>query len=67
MLIFGSKNAAYEFIKAILEEYEYCKKVMKENFNKNLIIREKVEQQFQSSNTCWIYEKLIDDHDEDKR
>ena len=66
MLIFRGKNAAYEFIKAILEEYEYCKKAMKENFNKNFIIREK-EEQFQSSNTCWIYEKLIDDHDEDKR
>ena len=32
---------------------------MKKLFNKNLIITE--EEQFQSSNTCWICEKLIDD------
>ena len=31
---------------------------MKKLFNKNLIITE--EEQFQSSNTCWICEKLID-------
>ena len=32
------ENAAYEFIKAILEEYNYCKKIMKKHFNKNLIM-----------------------------
>ena len=32
---------------------------MKKHFNKNLIITE--EEEFQSSNTCWICEKLIDD------
>ena len=26
---FRGENAAYEFIKAILKDYEYCKKVMK--------------------------------------
>ena len=36
---------------------------MKEHFNKNLIMSEE-EEQFQSSNTCWICEKLIDDDDE---
>ena len=33
---------------------------MKKHFKKNLIMTEE-EEQFQSSNTCWIYEKLIDD------
>ena len=28
------KNAAYEYIKAILKEYKYCKKVMNKDFNK---------------------------------
>ena len=32
-IIYRGKNAAYEFIKAILEEYEYCKKIMKKHFN----------------------------------
>ena len=39
-------------------------KVMKKHFNKNLIMGEKEENQFQSSNICWICEKLIDDDDE---
>ena len=35
-------------------------KVMKKHFNKNLIMSEEEEEQFQSSNTCWICEKLIE-------
>ena len=43
----------------------YCKKAMEKHFNKNLIINGKEEDQFQSSNTCWICQKLID-HDDEK-
>ena len=39
---------------------------MKKHFNKNLVMSEE-EEQFQSSNTCWIYEKLIDNDDEKVR
>ena len=60
IVVFSSGNAAFKFIKAILKEYEYCKKVMKKHFNKNLIMTEE-EEQFQSSNICWICEKLIED------
>ena len=66
IVVFRGKNAAYKFIEAILKEFEYCKKVMKKHFNKNLIMSEE-EEQFQSSNTCWICEKLIDDDDEKVR
>ena len=38
IVVFRGSNAAYEFIKAILKEYKYCKKVMKKHFNKNLIM-----------------------------
>ena len=55
----------YKFIKAILKEYEYCKKVIKKHFNKNLILSEEEEHLFQQSNTCQICEKLID-HDNEK-
>ena len=66
IVVFRGENAAYEFIEAILKEYEYCKKVMKKHFNKNLIMSEK-EEQFQSSNTSWICEILIDNDDEKVR
>ena len=47
LLYIHVKIAAYEFIKAILEEYEYCKKIMKKHFNKNFIMTE--EDLFQKS------------------
>ena len=67
IVVFRGENAAYEFIKAILKEFEYCKKVMKKHFNKNLIMTEEEEKQFQSSNTCWICKELIDDGNENVR
>ena len=40
IVVFRGENVACEFIKAILNEYEYCKKVMKKHFNKNFIMSE---------------------------
>ena len=40
---------------------------MKKRFNKNLIMSEEEQQQFQLSDVCWIYEKLIDNDDEKVR
>ena len=40
---------------------------MKKHFNKNLIITEQEEEQYQSSNTCWICVQLIDRDDEKVR
>ena len=34
---------------------------MKKLFNKNLIMTDEEEEQFQLRNTCWISEKLIED------
>ena len=67
IVVFRGQNAAYEFIKAILKEYKYCKKVMNKHFNKNLIISEEEEHLFQYSNSCWICKKLIDNDDEKVR
>ena len=64
IVVYRGKNAAYEFIKAILEEYKYCKKVMKKHFNKNLIMSEEEEQLFQQSNSFWICKKIINDDNE---
>ena len=67
IVAYRGENAAYRFIETILKEYEYCKKVMKKYFNKNLIMTEEEEENFQSGNTCWIFEKLIDDDGEKVR
>ena len=44
---YRGENTAYEFIKSILKEEKYCKKIMKEYFNKNLIMSEEEEHLFQ--------------------
>ena len=38
IVVLSCENAAYKFIEAILKVYQYCKKVMKKHFNKNLIM-----------------------------
>ena len=35
-----------------MEEYKYCKKVMRKHFNKNLIKSEEEEHLFQPSHSC---------------
>ena len=67
VVFFRGENAADEFIKAVFKEYEYCKKVMKKPFNKNLIMAKEVEERFESSNTWWVCEKLIEDDNEKVR
>ena len=64
IVVFREENADYEFIKAILKEYQYCKIVAKKLFYKNLIMSEEEEKQLQSSSTCWTCKKLIDDDNE---
>ena len=61
------KNAAYEFIEAILKEYDYFKRIMKKHFNKNLAMSVDEEERFQLANSCWICNKLFDTGDEKVR
>ena len=46
IVVYRGENAAYKFIKAILEERKYCKKIIKDQFNKNLIMTEEEEHLF---------------------
>ena len=43
IVVFRGENAAFKFIEAFLREFEYCKKVMKKHFNKNLVMSEEEE------------------------
>ena len=66
-VVYRGENSAYEFIKTILQEHKYCKKIRNKHFNKNLIMSEKEQHLFQQSNDCWICKKLIDNDEENVR
>ena len=61
--LYGGKNAVLKFIEMILKEYDYCRRVMKKHFNKNLVITAEEKEEFGKSNICWICKKLIDLND----
>ena len=53
------KNAVNKFTETILKENEYCKKIIKKHFNKNLLMFVEDERNFKSSNKCCIFNKLF--------
>ena len=57
--LYRGKNPAYRFIESILEEHDYCKKIIKKHFKKNLIMSAE-EERFQLTISCWICDKLFD-------
>ena len=46
VVLYRGKNAPYRFIEAILNDYDYCKKMIKEHFNKNLIMLQRKKTDF---------------------
>ena len=46
IVVYRGENETYRFIKAILTEYKYCRKVINKHFNKNLIMSEEEEHLF---------------------
>ena len=54
------KNAVFKFIQCIFKEYDYCRRVMKKNVNKNLIMTAEENEEFERSNICWICGKQIE-------
>ena len=63
VVLYRGKNAFFRFIEAILEEYDYCRKMRKKHFNKNLVMSAEEEEKFQLTNSCWICDKLFDVRD----
>ena len=58
VVLYRRKDTVNKFLEAILKEMNYCKKIIKNNFNKNLVMSAEDEQRFQSSNKCGICDKL---------
>ena len=63
VVLYRGKDTVYRFIEAIINEYDYYKKMIKKHFNKNLIMSAEEGKRFQLSNNCWICwmcDKLFD-------
>ena len=59
IVLYRGKNAVNKFIK-VKCEYNYCRKIIKKQFNKNLIIIAGENKKFEMTNICWICDKLTD-------
>ena len=67
VVVYRGKDCVKKFIACILDEYEYCKKIRRDHFNKSLIMSPKEEEMFQNTCSCWICGKLFDLIDEKVR
>ena len=67
IVIYRGKDCVDKFVDAILSEYEYCKSVMRDHFNKNLIMSMEEKEVFQKANKCCICGKLFELIDEKVR
>ena len=66
IVIYKGKDCVDKFVDAILSECEYCKSVMRDHFDKNLIMSMEEEEVFQKASKCCICGKLFELIDEKK-
>ena len=52
VVLYRGKDVVYRFIKSILSEYNYCRKVTRKYFNKNLIMSAEENERFEQNNIC---------------
>ena len=60
---YRGKKAVYKFMEAMLEEVKYCKRIMKQEFNKPLRMTKDDEEKFQKAEKCHICDKKYTDKD----
>ena len=61
--IYRGEKAVYTFMEYLLDEVKYCKKVMKKEFSKPLIMTKEDEEKFLKANECYICNKKYTDKD----
>ena len=61
--IYRGEKAVYTFLEYMLDEVKYCKKVIKEEFNKPLKMTKENEEEFQKAEECHICNKKYTDQD----
>ena len=59
--IFEGKNCINKFLKWIFKIKILCNDIIKNKFNKDLIMTNEDEEKYKSSNTCWICKEIIKD------
>ena len=67
VVVYRGVDCVKKFIACILDEYEYCKKICKNFFNKSLIMSAKEEEMLKNACSCWICGRLFDLMDEKVR
>ena len=60
---YRGENAVYKFMEKMLEEVEYCKAVIKKQFNKPLVMTDNDEQRFRTMDGCHICGEKYTDKD----
>ena len=61
--VFRGENAVYKFMENMLEEVDWCKSIMEEQFNKPLVMTEENEIDFQKATKCHICDRQYQDED----
>ena len=61
--IYRGEKAVYKFMGKMLEEVDYCKKVIRKHFNKPLKMTKYDEEEFQKAKACHICDKQYTDDD----
>ena len=52
VVVYRGKDCVSKFISSILNEYEYCRRVVRDNFNKSMIMTMEEEEIFQKACSC---------------
>ena len=63
IVLYRGRYAVNKFIRLILNEYSYCRKIMKKHFCKNLIMSAEENERFEMTNIFWICDKSIENTD----
>ena len=63
IVLYRGRNTVNKFIRLIVNEYNYCRKIMKKYFCKSLVMSAEENEGFEVTNICWVCDKLIENTD----
>ena len=56
------EDAVYNFINNMIKESKYCSDMIKNHFNKELVMSKEDNENFKNSTKCWIYDNDYIEH-----